>query len=143
MSAPNNASHVDNDSENDPANGSETAAFRRRVLEQVAAIPAGRVMTYGEVALCAGRPGTARRVGGVLFGLSRAEAEVVPWHRVVNAQGRLSTYKVGSGELQRALLEAEGVVFTPSGRLELKRYGFAGGDSGETLTDASGGVVGS
>ncbi len=139
MSAPENASHVDNTAEN----GSNTAAFRRRVLEQVAAIPAGRVLTYGEVALLAGRPGTARQVGGVLFGLSEREAETVPWHRVINAQGRLSTYKVGSGELQRALLEAEGIVFDASGRLELKRYGFAGGDSGETLTDESGGVVGS
>ena len=119
MSAPENASHVDNA----PENGSNTAAFRRQILEQIAAIPAGRVLTYGEVALLAGRPGTARQVGGVLFGLSEGEAETFPWHRVVNAQGRLSTYKVGSGELQRALLEAEGVVFDASGRLELKRYG--------------------
>ena len=135
MSAPENASHVDNDSKSDPEsdaesdatsgaeNASGAAAFRKCVLEQVAAIPTGRVMTYGEVALLAGRPGTARRVGGVLFGLSEREAETVPWHRVINAQGRLSTYKVGSGELQRALLEAEGVAFNASGRLELKRYG--------------------
>lgn len=129
MSASKNASHVDNDSGTDPKNASATAAFRKCVLEQVAAIPAGRVLTYGEVALLAGRPGTARQVGGVLFGLSEGEAETVPWHRVINAQGRLSTYKVGSGELQRALLEAEGIVFDPSGRLELKRYG--------CLTDSS------
>ena len=119
MSAPENASHVGNTAKNVPSK----AAFRSKVLEQVAAIPAGRVLTYGEVALLAGRPGSARQVGGVLFGLSEWEAETFPWHRVVNAQGRLSTYKVGSGELQRALLEAEGVVFDPSGRLELKRYG--------------------
>lgn len=128
MSAPKNASYVDNDPGSDPDrdsdNRSETVTFRRLVLEQVAAVPAGRVMTYGEVALLAGRPGTARQVGGVLFGLSEREAETVPWHRVVNAQGRLSTYKVGSGELQRALLEAEGVVFDASGRLELRRYGY-------------------
>ncbi len=126
MSAPENASHVDNASKN----GSNTAAFRQQVLEQVVAIPAGRVLTYGEVALLAGRPGAARQVGGVLFGLSEREAESVPWHRVINAQGKLSTYKVGSGELQRALLEAEGVELDASGRLELKRYG--------CLTDLSG-----
>lgn len=143
MSAPKNASYVDNDPCNNPRDGSETVTFRRLVLEQVAAIPTGRVMTYGEVALLVGRPGTARQVGGVLFGLSEREAETVPWHRVVNAQGRLSTYKVGSGELQRALLEAEGVTFDASSRLEFKLYGFAGGDSGDTLTDESGGVVGS
>lgn len=124
MSDPENASHV--------SNRPDDATFRKRVLEQVARIPAGRVMTYGEVALFVGRPGTARQVGGVLFGLSVWEAETVPWHRVVNAQGRLSTYKVGSGELQRALLEAEGVVFGASGRLDLKRYGFSGGDFGDT-----------
>ena len=123
MSASKNASHVDNGSGTDPENVLNTAAFRRKVLEHVAAIPAGRVLTYGEVALLAGRPGAARQVGGVLFSLSEPEAETVPWHRVINAQGRLSTYKVGSGELQRALLEAEGIVFDPSGRLELKRYG--------------------
>lgn len=133
MSAPKNASHVGNGADG-------AAAFRRRVLEQVAAIPKGWVMTYGEVARHVGRPGTARQVGGVLFGLSQSEADLVPWHRVVNAQGRLSTYKVGSGELQRALLEAEGVVFDASGRLELKRYGFS---PGSTLRAASGGVSGS
>lgn len=119
MSASENASHVENAAEN----VSSTAAFRSKVLEQVAAIPAGRVMTYGEVALLAGRPGAARQVGGVLLGLNEREAETLPWHRVVNAQGRLSTYKVGSGELQRALLEAEGIVFDGSGRLDLRRYG--------------------
>ena len=121
MSASKNASHVDNDYGTDPENASATAAFRTCVLEQVAAIPAGRVLTYGEVALLAGRPGTGRQVGGVLFGLSEREAETFPWHRVINAQGAVSTDKLGFGDIQRGLLVAEGVTFDKAGRCDLKR----------------------
>jgi methylated-DNA-protein-cysteine methyltransferase-like protein len=102
--------------------GTSRVSFRRCVLALVAQVPPGRVVTYGQVALAAGRPGAARQVGGVLRGLSPLEAEAVPWQRVVNAQGGLSTYKVGTGELQRALLEAEGVRFDAAGRLDLARY---------------------
>ncbi|ADI15512.1 MGMT family protein [Truepera radiovictrix] len=98
------------------------ASFRQRVLALVAQVPAGCVVTYSQVALAAGHPGAARQVGGVLRGLSPREAAVVPWQRVVNARGGLSTYKVGAGELQRALLEAEGVRFDAAGRLDLARY---------------------
>lgn len=99
--------------------------FRRRVLELVAEIPTGKVATYGQIALLAGRPNAARQVGGVLHGLSSAEAEQVPWHRVINAHGGISTYKVGAGELQRALLDAEEVLFDAQGRCDLLRYRFA------------------
>lgn len=99
--------------------------FRRRVLELVAEIPQGCVATYGQIALLAGRPNAARQVGGVLHGLSSAEAEQVPWHRVINARGGISTYKVGAGELQRALLDAEEVLFDAQGRCDLLRYRFA------------------
>lgn len=100
----------------------EAVEFRRRVLAVVAAVPAGRVATYGQVADLAGAPGSARRVGRVLYGLRDREAEVLPWQRVVNARGGISTYKIGSGELQRALLEAEGVTFTADGRIDLSRF---------------------
>lgn len=100
----------------------EAVEFRRRVLAVVAAVPAGRVATYGQVADLAGAPGSARRVGRVLYGLRDREAEVLPWQRVVNARGGISTYKIGSGELQRALLEAEGVIFTADGRIDLSRF---------------------
>ena len=78
------------------------------------------VVTYGQVALLAGSPRAARQVGMVLRGLR--EPEKVPWQRVINAAGKISTYKVGSGELQRALLEAEGIVFDAEGRVDLSRY---------------------
>lgn len=96
------------------------AGFRERVIAIVTAVPKGRVVTYGQVALLAGAPRAARQVGGVLHGLK--EAERVPWQRVINAEGRLSTYKVGAGELQRALLESEGVDFDGEGRIDLKLF---------------------
>ena len=94
--------------------------FRERVLSVVEAVPIGSVVTYGQVALLAGSPRAARQVGMVLRGLR--EAEDVPWQRVINSQGKLSTYKVGSGELQRALLEAEGVEFDDEDRVDLRRF---------------------
>ncbi len=76
-------------------------------------------MTYGQLALLAGQPGAARQAGFVLNSL--AGGSDYPWQRVINAQGRLSTHKVGFGDMQQRLLEAEGVVFDPSGRCDLVR----------------------
>ncbi len=93
--------------------------FRERVLAVVRAIPYGRVATYGQVALLAGAPRAARQVGGVLH---RSGTEGgLPWHRVINAAGGISTYKVGAGALQEALLRAEGIEVGPDG-VELARY---------------------
>jgi methylated-DNA-protein-cysteine methyltransferase related protein len=97
-------------------------SFRARVLRIVRSVPAGRVVTYGQVALLAGSPRAARQVGGVLYG-SR-ERDEVPWQRVVNARGGISTHKIGAGELQEALLRAEGVEVGPDG-VDLRRYGWA------------------
>ena len=97
-------------------------AFRTKVLELVDRIPEGEVATYGQIARLAGHPRAARQVGMVLYGLSDKEAERVPWQRVINAKGGISTYKVGAGELQRALLEAEGIIFREDGTCDLERY---------------------
>lgn len=94
--------------------------FRERVLELVKAIPKGKVATYGQIAALAGAPQAARQVGGVLNGLR--EAEDVPWQRVINASGGLSTYKIGYGELQKALLAAEGVSVSADNTVDLSRY---------------------
>ena len=80
--------------------------------------------TYGQIATLIGSPRAARQVGMVLFGLRDSEAEAIPWQRIINAQGRISTYKVGHGELQKALLESEGVVFDPEGRVDLAIFGW-------------------
>lgn len=99
-----------------------SADFRARVLALVARIPAGRVVTYGQLALLAGHPDAARQVGQVMNGLMgqphQADAEL-PWQRVINAQGRVSTHKLGFGDFQERLLQAEGVTFDASGRCDL------------------------
>lgn len=89
--------------------------FRERVLEVVASIPSGRVMTYGGVAVMADRPRAARGVGSVL----NAHGEGVPWWRVVNAQGHVPSRP--TARLHRALLEREGVVFEGD-RIDLDRF---------------------
>lgn len=87
-------------------------------------VPPGRVTTYGTVAQEAGLPGRARQVGYALSALP--DDHDVPWHRVVNARGEVSTRSGGSSfeKIQRTLLEAEGVVFDPTGRVDLDRYGW-------------------
>ena len=79
--------------------------FARRVLNVLRRIPAGRVMTYGDVARLAGRPGAARAVGNIL----RAAGEpALPYHRVVAAGGRLGGFG-RHPELKAALLRSEGI----------------------------------
>lgn len=85
-------------------------------------IPKGRVMTYGDVAKAAGHPRWARRVGYALSGLGDPR---VPWWRVINAEGRISR---GGGrtpegiDLQRDLLETEGVHIDLDGIIDLEAY---------------------
>jgi methylated-DNA-protein-cysteine methyltransferase-like protein len=87
----------------------------------VARIPRGRVATYGQVARLAGLPGHARLVGYALSALP--EGSRLPWHRVVNAQGRISMRSTGSGMdvLQRLLLKRERVSFTRKGVISLPK----------------------
>ena len=94
--------------------------MRRAFMEVVAQVPYGRVVTYGQVASLAGFPGRARQVGFALGGLGPDND--LPWHRVVNAQGKVSP-RAGSGShlQQYELLEGEGVVFE-SNRIDLKAY---------------------
>jgi len=86
-------------------------------------IPRGRVATYGQVARLARLPGRARQVGYAMHALPSGTR--VPWHRVVNAEGRVSRRRVPGAELtQRMLLEREGVGFGPGGKIPLTRYGW-------------------
>lgn len=96
----------------------KTNVFQEQVLEVVRAIPRGRVLTYGQVALLVGTPRGARQVGRILYLSGRK----VPWQRVINRFGGLSTYKIGSGAEQRQLLEAEGVRFSSEGVVDLEKY---------------------
>lgn len=88
----------------------EALAPRERILLAVAAIPEGRVATYGEVASAAGLPGRARMVGRVLRDLPPGSR--IPWHRVVAAGGRIAVRDAGAAggtREQLARLRAEGV----------------------------------
>lgn len=92
----------------------------QRIEEVIHHIPEGRVATYGQVAVLAGLPGHARQVGYALHGSNDPD---LPWQRVVNAKGEISQRsEPGSEGLQRAMLEAEGVVFNAHGRIPLKTY---------------------
>ena len=94
-----------------------TNTFFERVYELVRQVPAGKVVTYGQVARALGSPGAARTVGWAM----RACPDDVPWHRVVNGKGEMSLRSHPLGELvQRDLLEEEGDVFGMHGRIELK-----------------------
>ena len=91
------------------------------IWREVRKIPRGKVATYGQIAELAGLEGHARHVGYALHHLP--ERNDVPWHRVVNAKGEISPRSAGdSHELQRLLLEAEGVELDLRGRVDLKRF---------------------
>lgn len=92
-----------------------------RIYAVVRQIPPGRVATYGQVAARAGNPRWARVVGYALH--VNPEPGVIPCHRVVNRFGETSkAFAFGGEDVQRRLLEDEGVRFTAEGRVDLKRY---------------------
>lgn len=103
-------------------------AFNEAVWQVVRRVPPGRVTTYGQIASMLPPPEGmtlkdydafgARWVGGAM---ARCPNDV-PWWRVINAQGKISP-RPGAEE-QRALLEAEGVVFDDRGKTDLKRFGW-------------------
>ena len=97
-----------------------SASFSDRVKRLIAAIPAGKVATYGQIAACAGNHRAARQVAWLLS--SSSGKDNLPWHRVINSRGGISLPVGGGFEEQRMLLEAEGVVVDRKGRVDLKKY---------------------
>lgn len=89
-------------------------------------IPSGKVATYGQIAALLGYPHAARTVGWAMRALP--EDSGVPWHRVINAQGRISTSSCQESDVgvQRERLEAEGIVFGSNGRVDLSVYRWEG-----------------
>lgn len=97
--------------------------FKDNVIETVKRIPYGRVTTYGTVATLAGLPRGARLVGGVLH-FNEMSA---PWHRVIQRHGFISTKCLDHPkQLQKALLEQEGIEVSDDFMINLDRYGWFG-----------------
>lgn len=94
--------------------------FTERVIEIIRDIPAGSVTTYGRIAELAGNPGAARQVSRILHSCSKKEK--LPWHRVVNREGKIVLKRFQGFEEQRALLADEGVKTTENGKINLEEY---------------------
>ncbi|MBD3336135.1 MAG: methyltransferase [Candidatus Eisenbacteria bacterium] len=96
-------------------------SLHERIYAVVRRIPGGRVATYGQIAELADLPGQPRLVGYALSALRPGND--VPWQRVINAKGEICLRSSGgAGDLQRSVLESEGVRFDPSGRIPLSQY---------------------
>ena len=111
----------------DKASFTTTADYDRwvqSVWQVVEDIPRGHVLTYGEVARLAGMSRAARRVSQAMRRAPRSRK--LPWHRVVNAAGKISFPLDSEGyRQQKKRLECEGVVFV-KGRIDLERHGYKG-----------------
>ncbi len=99
----------------------QVATLSASVFALVRACPVGRVTTYGALAKAVGYPRGARMVGWIM----NETPEGVPAQRVINSKGELSgSWAFGEQGRMRQLLEAEGIVFSAEGRVDLKRYGW-------------------
>jgi methylated-DNA-protein-cysteine methyltransferase-like protein len=96
--------------------------FEETVLKIVRAIPPGRVMSYGQVALYAARPNGAREAGAAMRSLG--DTPDFPWWRVLNSAGEISISgnPDANAVMQRDLLQKEGVAFGGSFKLDMDKY---------------------
>jgi methylated-DNA-protein-cysteine methyltransferase-like protein len=94
--------------------------FSSNVIKLIKAIPKGKVVTYGFIAMLAGNPRGSRGVGWLLH--SCTQSHKLPWHRVIKSGGKSSFPETSDTyHLQKNLLEKEGVMFL-NGRVDLKKY---------------------
>src|ERR1700692_2094262 len=99
----------------------QATTLMARVFALVRACPAGRVTTYGWIGKALGYPRGARMIGWIM----NESPEGVPAQRVINSKGELTgSWAFGQRGRMRQLLEAEGIVFSPDERVDLKRYGW-------------------
>ena len=95
--------------------------FSEKAIEIIQSIPAGKVATYGQIALLAGNHRNARRVSRLIHTCSKKYN--LPWHRIVNIQGKISL-KDEKFEIQYEMLKAEGIEFGVGNAIDLKKFGF-------------------
>lgn len=102
---------------------SRLVSFKTQVIAVVRQVPLGRVTTYGTVAVLAGLSRGARLVGGILHYCG--ENEDIPWHRIINRHGFISTKCLEHPkQLQKALLEQEGIEVSSDFMIDLEKYGW-------------------
>lgn len=107
--------------------------FYEQVYKVVRRIPPGRVTSYGQIARMLGAPNAARAVGYALRALKDKQDDptyrAVPWHRVINSQGRISIVnREFAADEQAHRLRAEGIVVDGEYRVDLTQYAWAGLD---------------
>ena len=104
----------------------EEISFYKKVYELVSKIPKGKVSSYGKIAVLLGKPRAARAVGYALNALKKTELQKVPWQRVINSKGRI-TFKGDTirANLQRKILESEGIVFHSDGQIDFTLFGWS------------------
>lgn len=98
----------------------ELSPFTVAVLEVIMKIPPGKVMCYKDVAAAAGNYRASRQVARILHSMS--DKYKLPWHRIINAEGRIGLKDSVGFATQKALLEAEGVIVDAQGRIELNEF---------------------
>jgi methylated-DNA-protein-cysteine methyltransferase-like protein len=107
-----------------PGDSSNEGQLFRRIYTVVRQIPAGQVASYGQIAAIVGRC-TPRLVGYAMAALPFDSN--VPWHRVINHQGRISRRSGGDDDaIQQQLLEREGVRFDEHNRVNFNKFGWRG-----------------
>ena len=94
--------------------------FSQKVKQLIKQIPFGKVATYGQIAALAGNPRGARQVSWILH--SSTKKDNLPWHRVINSKGGISLPIGGGFEMQKNLLELEGIHFKENNLIDLKVY---------------------
>lgn len=96
--------------------------LKLRIYEVVSAVPSGKVSTYGDIATIVGGGIDAWTIGQALNQVPKDREQEIPWQRIINAQGGIST----KGLLQRKLLEDEGVEFNDQRKIDLRRFRWSG-----------------
>jgi methylated-DNA-protein-cysteine methyltransferase-like protein len=92
----------------------------RRIVEQILAVPRGKVSSYGGIAAKAGLPNGARQTVRVLHSMS--EKYNLPWHRIIRSNGSIALEGEGR-DLQIGLLKAEGIEVSAQGKVDLRKFG--------------------
>lgn len=97
-----------------------TESFHEIVVRLIKKITKGKVATYGQIAAMAGSPRGARQIVRTLH--SSSNKEKLPWHRVVNSQGKIGLKEYQGYEIQKAMLEKEGVKFGINDVIDLNKF---------------------